>query len=83
MEQVNKCWKTTAIIFIILFSVLLLLNMWVIADAARDEKRTLNCYYNICEDYPEAHYDIYIGVCYCYDFDKTTGEYTIVKTKYI
>lgn len=72
-------WKTIAIIFIILFiSENLLIGFFYYLEVKEIEE-TNNCYYNICEEYPEAEY--LDDICFCYDYD-VLGDYVIVKTEY-
>ena len=46
-------WKTTAIIFICLFIGLLALNIWAVAEVMNEEAEVNDCYYNVCEEYPD------------------------------
>ena len=75
--MVNK-WKVTAIIFIILFTLETLYFIWAIKYTLDEENKTLECYYEICEDYPDAWREG--DLCYCYDYD-VMGELTLAKTK--
>ena len=71
-------WKTTAIIFIILFGVLLAYNIWAISYVFKEEARTNECYYNVCSDYVDAWYSE--KICYCYENDLLGNQIT-AKTK--
>ena len=71
----NK-WKTIAIIFIILFGLLMIYNIWAINYYFAEEDKTTECYYDICEEYYDAYY--VDDVCYCYD-----EEYNLEKTDYM
>ena len=75
----NK-WKTIAIIFIVLFSLLLIFNIWSVNLVLNEEEQTNICYYDVCENYPEAWYED--GVCTCYNYDDNY-ELEVTKTKYI
>jgi len=76
-----KGWKTLAIIFIILFTLETLYVVWSVSLALEEEKKTNECYYDICSDTVEAYYEL--DMCTCYDYDYESGEYTEVRTKYI
>lgn len=76
--MVNK-WKITAIIFMILFSILLTLNIWTITYVISEEDSLNYCYYNICGEYPNAVYED--GLCTCY-FLNEHGEYDVAMTTY-
>jgi hypothetical protein len=73
-------WKIIAIIFIVLFSLLLTFNIWGWYLIAEEERLTNECYYDICEEYPEAYYEE--DVCFCYDYSMM-GKLEVVKTKYM
>jgi len=73
-------WKVLAIVFIILFVVESLFVIWMIYYSLKEDERTNECLYNICDEYPYAEY--LDGVCYCYDYD-VFGELYLDKTKYI
>ena len=77
--MVNK-WKTTAIVFMTLFLLLLAFNVWSVSLVFEDEALTNECYYDICEQYPNAWQED--AVCYCYDYNEY-GEEEVVKTKYM
>jgi len=73
-------WKAIAITFIILFSALLLFNIWSVSLVMDEEAKVNECYYDICSDTPQADY--FEGVCTCYDYD-SNNEYEVVRTKYM
>lgn len=73
----NK-WKTIAIIFIVLFTLETLYFAWATYVYMQEEKKTLECYYVVCEEYPEAMYEN--GVCFCYDYTML-GDLDVVKTE--
>jgi len=77
MEKLG--WKITAIVFICLFVGLAALNVWAVSWALEDDAKINDCYYNICEEYPDAWYEA--GVCSCYDYNEY-GEAFVTKTKY-
>lgn len=78
-KKTNK-WKVVAIIFIILFTLETLMIIWGTILIQEEEEKTAECYYDICEDYPEAYFlDDY---CYCYDYDQT-GELDLVLMEYM
>lgn len=63
----NNKWKTAFWIIFILFILENLLIVWGYSINAKQERQTLQCYYNTCEEYPEASLDG--RVCSCYDYD--------------
>lgn len=74
-------WKTTAIIFIVLFVAETVFVSWSVISYTQEQNElneNLNeCYYTVCGEYYDAYLDEE-NVCYCYDED-----YDIVKTEYI
>ena len=60
-------WKTIAIIFITLFVIENVFIVWSTILILREEKQTMECYYEICKDYPEAWLED--GLCTCGDYD--------------
>jgi len=80
MEHETKKWKTIAIIFIILFTVETLCLVTLNIIYASDEKKMNECYYDICEGYPDAYYES--NICQCYGYDMF-GELVITKEKYM
>lgn len=75
-----KTWKTIAIIFIVLFTLETSMILYGNYLINKETKETNSCYYDICEEYPEAIYDS--GICYCYDYD-VLGNLNVVKTKVV
>ena len=60
-------WKTIAIIFITLFVIETSFFVWSYTLVLNEEKQTMECYYEICEDYADAWFEE--GLCTCYDYD--------------
>jgi len=75
----SNFWKTIAIILIIIQILEISLVGWVIYFNTKLENEIKQCYYNICEEYPEASLEN--GVCYCYVLDVTGTEYIVDKTE--
>jgi len=73
-------WKITAIVFIILFCLVVSFNILSWWAYESETKKINECYYDICEQYTEAYYED--GVCKCYEVD-LLGEYTLAKSKYM
>lgn len=74
--MINK-WKVVAIVFMILFIVENLLMIFGLYLINKETNQTMECYYEICKDYPDA----WLGednVCTCYDYDMF-GEYVVAK----
>ena len=79
MEEVKKNhWKTVAIVFIVLFTLETVYLGWSYWYVTNEDKKTMKCYYEICEDYPEAVRDG--NLCTCYDYD-LLGDYVVAKTR--
>ncbi len=76
----KKTWKIIALVFIILFITENLLLGYNLYSLNKIDKEIKICYYDICEEYPDA--DLSEGVCYCYDYDML-GELVLAKTKII
>ena len=70
-------WKTTAIIFIILFILETAFLIWAVNLGYDEIEKENECAINICEDYGSYYYDGYEGICYCYNDGK------IEKTEYM
>lgn len=70
-------WKVTAIIFIVLFVLENLLLGYGFYLVNEDDKKFNECYYEICEEFPEATYES--GICTCYQYNEY-GNYEINKT---
>ena len=69
-------WKIVAIVFITLFTLLLLFNIWGISLYMAETDSANECYYDICKDSVDAYYSE--NVCYCMDSYGNTLE-----TKYM
>ena len=72
-------WK---IAFWIVLTILILENifiLWGYSMVLSEEKQTLECYYEVCQDYPDAQLTSE-GVCHCYDYD-VLGNPIIVKSE--
>jgi len=78
-KKTNK-WKVVAIIFIILLALETLFVVWGVALVNEEERKTNECFYNICGDYEDAFF--YEDVCSCYDYDNH-HELVIVKSEYM
>jgi len=77
MEETKKNhWKTVAIVFIILFAIETSFFIWSYKITITEERAIMECYYDICKDYPEAVKEG--DLCSCYDYD-LLGEYVIAK----
>lgn len=73
-------WKVTAIVFIVITFLLGSLIVWAFHVASEEVKKTNECYWDFCSDYPHAEF--YDDVCYCYDYD-LTGQYILADSKYM
>jgi len=78
MVEKNNRWKIIAIIFIALFGLLLLYNIWGIISYYNEVEKTDICYYDVCNEYPQAILEG--NICSCYDYD-LTGDLIVSKTK--
>ena len=76
--MVRRCWRTLAIIMIVLFLGLSAYVCWGVYLVVEDEKVKQVCYYDICEEYPDAYYAE--NLCTCYSIDEY-GEYEIAKSE--
>ena len=74
-------WKTTAIIFIILFLLETSLLVWAVTTSVADEEKLNKCYYEICSDTDDAFYENYL--CTCMNWNSDTENYETVRTKYM
>lgn len=77
----KNTWKVLAIIFMILFILETAFVMWGVSIVNEEEEMKNRCYYEICEDYPEAFY--YENTCECFDMNEETYEYELIKTEYM
>lgn len=75
----EKHWKTLAIIFMVLFLLENLFFGWSLYLVNQEEKNINDCYYNTCNEYPEATFEE--NVCTCYDYD-LMGSLIVAKTEY-
>jgi uncharacterized protein YpmS len=60
-------WKIFAIILLV---ILILENAFIIYAfyvSFQENERKLECYYDVCEDYADAYYDVSTKLCGCYD----------------
>ena len=76
----EKTWKALAIIFMILFGLLLIYNVWSVWYVITEENKINECHYDICESYSDALYED--NICSCFDYD-VMGNLIIVKEKYV
>jgi len=78
-DQIKRyqIWKNIAIIFIILFILESLFIVGVVVVYNKEQAKQMECFYVVCEDYPEAYYEY--DLCTCYDYD-VMGE--LVPTKH-
>ena len=56
----------------------IILGTYLVLD---DERKTNQCLYDICSEYPYALFET--NVCFCYDFDMYGDEYVLAKTEII
>ena len=75
----NK-WKIIAIVFIILFTILISLVGMSYYNLGKYNKAANDCYHNFCGDSPDAIY-YEDGVCECYDYD-LLGRMIVVKERF-
>ena len=73
-------WKVSAIVFFILFVIILTYNIWAISLYLDEEGKIAECYYDICKDYGNAIYEN--NVCGCYEPD-LMGGWAIAKETYM
>jgi len=73
-------WKSIAIIFIILFVLETSLFVWAYSLSVKEEKMIMECYYDICEDYPDAYFEENLCSCIGYDL---WGEEIVSKQEYM
>ena len=74
----ESTWKTIAIVCLV---ILVLENGFLFLgykQMAKEEEQLKICYYDICEEYPEA--EVTSGVCHCYDYD-VMGDYVWAKSE--
>jgi len=73
-------WKTTAIVFLVLFVLESSMIIWGIFLIEQEQDDLNECYYNFCSEFPQAI--LSEGVCRCYSFDDY-GDYVLEKTKIV
>jgi len=80
-EKMNV-WRLVAIIFIVLF--VLETSFFILGAViiAKEEEMYAICYYDVCEDYPQADLDLTTSLCGCYDYDLMDNP-ILVKTTYM
>lgn len=71
-------WKATAIIFMILFVLIVGFMVWAYTLAVEDVDRENECLYNVCSEEPYYIYYEFEKVCECYD-----DNYELTKEAYI
>jgi hypothetical protein len=75
-------WKVFALILLGILIALGLI-MWLgYATEKKTQEKTMNCYYNICSEYPEAQFDSTLNLCSCYDYD-VLGKLKVGKQIYL
>ena len=79
-EKLYKKWKVLAIIAMILFTLLLIFNIWAVAYTNHNLKKENICFYDICAKYPDAYY--LDNICTCYDYD-VIGNLVVSKSEYM
>jgi hypothetical protein len=78
----KSTWKVLFIIILVLFVLENSLIVWGAVSNNKLEKETNICYYDVCEDYPNAYYDSSNKVCDCYESD-LMGNEVIAKSEYM
>ena len=73
----NK-WKVIAIVFIVLFTLETSFLVFSLMVYNKEVKDTNICYYEVCEDYPEAVLED--GLCHCYGYS-VLDELVLTKTE--
>jgi len=71
-------WKIIAIVFITLFVLETAAISGIYYIGMKEIEKENICYYDVCEEYPEALIDG--DICRCYEYD-LLGELVIAKTK--
>ena len=69
-----------AIIFLIFILLENLVFVLAYLSVVEDEEKSYECFYEICEDYPDAYYEN--ALCSCYDYD-VLGNLIVAKQKYM
>ena len=78
-QKTNK-WKIVAIVFISLFVLETSFLLWGMYLVDKEERLTMECYYEVCEDYPSAYFED--DLCSCIDYD-VLGYEIIPKQEYM
>ncbi len=81
-NKVSRGWRTTAIILLILFGILAVATIISLHQDAQQVKNQNICFYDVCNNYPDAYYDSDSQVCSCYDYD-VLGNEQVVYTEYM
>jgi len=76
----KKGWKIIAIVFIAITAFIIFFNAVNYISYSREEAKMNECFYDICDIYPDADYAE--DVCYCYDYS-VLGELVVVDTEYM
>lgn len=79
-QKQNNKWKVIAIVFIILFVAETSFLGYSVLVYNKEVEKTNICFYDVCEDYPNAEYEY--DLCTCYDYD-VLGSLVIVKQEYM
>jgi len=66
-NKVSKGWRTTAIVFMVLFLLETLFVGWIFSVGTESIEKENECSINVCEPYEAYYYDDYSEVCYCYE----------------
>ena len=75
-----KTWKILAIVFMSLFILETAWMCWGYYIYYDELDKTNICYYDICENYPQAYY--MENVCECYEVG-VLGDFEVVKQEYM
>ena len=78
MKKIN--WKVIAIMLLTILIIENILIIWGAYSLQQEEKKTYECFYEVCEGYIDAEY--VDKICTCYEED-VLGGYAIGKQKYI
>ena len=70
-------WKTTAIIFIILFILETTFLVWVIVIGEKSIDKENECIFNVCSEGDSFSYDSVNEYCYCYKLGEK--DYYLIK----
>ena len=65
--RMANLWKTTAIIFIILFLIETIGVIFLFQLGMETIEKENECAYNICNEYDSYAFDSYNNMCYCYE----------------